>query len=683
MNIALFTSINHKNMVVSRYVIHVLFYNKILENEREEMRMATIYHVAKNGSDYNEGTKNCPFLTIQRAADVAAAGDMVVVHAGVYREWVKPVCGGLSPDCRVTYMAADGEKVIIKGSEEVKNWENIEGTVWKTEVCNELFGNYNPFATEIDGDWLVSPREKKVHAGDVYLNGRSFYEAESLDKVKHPELWTKSIHETWGWREEKLISPEDSVYRWYAEVKSETTIIYANFHGANPNEECVEINVRKCCFFPERTGVDYITVRGFEIAQAATVWAPPTGKQYGIIGPNWSKGWIIEDNIIHDSKCSGISLGKEETTGENYFTRWGRKPGYQYQMEAVFRALAIGWSKENTGSHIVRNNTIYDCGQNGIVGHMGSAFCEIYGNEIFRIGTKHEYYGHELGGIKLHAAIDTYIHNNYIHHCTLGTWLDWQAQGIRVSANIYDKNNRDFFIEVTHGPYVVDNNIFTSEYTFDNAAQGGAYVNNLVCGFLNHYPVLNRATPYHFPHSTMVAGTVPVYGGDDRWYQNIFVGGTEEGRHYGTAEYNGSPVSLEDYIEEVRSLGYGDVEQFERVKQPAYIDGNIYLNNAKCFEKEAHNYCSESAADVTISTEDDGVYLELTLPEEMFACRGSVVTSADLGMTRITEARFENRDGSELGINTDLAGNVVESGWIAGPLQSVKAGKNRIKIWQK
>lgn len=387
--------------------------------------MATIYYVAKSGSDRNPGTKNCPFLTIQRAADVAVAGDTVIVHEGVYREWVKPRYGGLTSDCRITYMAAQGEHVVIKGSEQVDNWELVEGTVWKTEVDNTVFRDYNPFATEIDGDWMVSPREKKVHTGDVYLNGKSFFEADSLDKVFHPEKWEKSIHETWGWREEKLISPEDSLYRWYAEVADEKTTIYANFHGTNPNEACVEINVRKCCFFPDRTGLDYITVKGFEIAQAATIWAPPTGKQYGIIGPNWSKGWIIEDNIIHDSKCSAVSLGKEETTGDNNFTKWGRKPGYQYQMEAVFRALAIGWSKEKVGSHIVRNNRIYDCGQNGIVGHMSSAFCEIYGNEIFRIGTKHEYYGHELGGIKLHAAIDTYIHNNYIHHCTLGTWLDW------------------------------------------------------------------------------------------------------------------------------------------------------------------------------------------------------------------------------------------------------------------
>lgn len=85
--------------------------------------MATIYYVAKSGSDRNPGTKNCPFLTIQRAADVAVAGDTVIVHEGVYREWVKPRYGGLTSDCRITYMAAQGEHVVIKGSEQVDNWE--------------------------------------------------------------------------------------------------------------------------------------------------------------------------------------------------------------------------------------------------------------------------------------------------------------------------------------------------------------------------------------------------------------------------------------------------------------------------------------------------------------------------------------------------------------------------------
>ena len=40
------------------------------------------YHVSKKGSDKNEGTKEAPFLTIQRAADIAAPGDIVIVHEG-------------------------------------------------------------------------------------------------------------------------------------------------------------------------------------------------------------------------------------------------------------------------------------------------------------------------------------------------------------------------------------------------------------------------------------------------------------------------------------------------------------------------------------------------------------------------------------------------------------------------
>lgn len=73
------------------------------------------YHVSKRGSDKNEGTKEAPFLTIQRAADIAAPGDIVIVHEGEYREWVRPRNGGVHESLRITYEAAEGEHVVIKG----------------------------------------------------------------------------------------------------------------------------------------------------------------------------------------------------------------------------------------------------------------------------------------------------------------------------------------------------------------------------------------------------------------------------------------------------------------------------------------------------------------------------------------------------------------------------------------
>ena len=312
---------------------------------------------------------------------------------------------------------------------------------------------------------------------------------------------------------------------WYAEVGADQTTIWANFQGANPNEELVEINVRRSVFYPVEHHLNYITVRGFELAQAASPWAPPTADQPGLIGPNWAKGWIIEDNVIHDAKCSAVSIGKEISTGHNYATLRLDKPGYQYQLESVFAARQIGWDREHVGSHIVRRNTIYDCGQNGIVGHLGCVFSTIEDNHIYNIALKREFYGYEIGGIKLHAAIDVIIRHNRIHDCSLGTWLDWQTQGTRVSRNLFYQNKRDLFVEVSHGPYLVEHNIFASPASLEIFSQGGAFVNNLVCGTVALEPVLERPTPYHVPHSTQVAGYAAIHGGDDRHIGNIFLGG--------------------------------------------------------------------------------------------------------------------------------------------------------------
>lgn len=642
-----------------------------------------VYHVSKMGSDFNPGTAEEPFLTIQKAADIAVAGDKVVVHEGLYREWVRPMNGGLNDNCRIVYEAAEEEHVSISGSERITGWSRVKGNVWKVSIDNEFFGEFNPYAHSVRGDWMLEPFEHEVHVGEVYLNGMSFYEASSLEKIYKPVPRYASSLGTWGGRREEILKPENTVYQWYCEVDNRNTTIYANFQGVDPNEEVVEINVRKFCFFPKKTGLNYITVRGFEMMHAATSWAPPTAMQEGLIGTNWSKGWMIENNRIHDAKCSAISIGKEGSTGDNEFTKYHRKPGYQYQMEAVFKARNIGWSRERVGSHIIRNNVIYDCGQNGIVGHLGCVFSEIYGNEIYNIAVKHEFFGHEIAGIKLHAAIDVQIHHNYIHNCSLGTWLDWQAQGIRVSSNIYDKNNRDLMVEVTHGPHLVDNNIFTSPYAFDNAAQGGAFVHNLCCGFTNYYPVPDRATPYHLPHSTEVLGTVPVYGFDDRWYQNIFGGGKEEGRSYGTAHYNGAPTSMEEYVERFLALGRGDVEQYTQVKQPAYINGNVYLNGAQAFDRE-ENFCkNEKDPEVKITQEDSDVYLEIMLPKEAMELSAEIISTQKLGTVRIVEQRFERPDGSAFVLTEDLIGTERSIQPKAGPIEGLQPGKNKIKIWTR
>ena len=71
------------------------------------------------------------------------------------------------------------------------------------------------------------------------------------------------------------------------------------------------------------------------------------------------------------------------------------------------------------------------------------------------------------------------------------------AQGSRVSSNLlYDNLSDDLFLEVDHGPYVVDNNIMLSPLSVRENTDGGAFLNNLMQGVLTCYDD-PRYTPYH------------------------------------------------------------------------------------------------------------------------------------------------------------------------------------------
>jgi hypothetical protein len=655
--------------------------------------MASVLHVATTGSDTSDGSEHSPFRTINRAAARAQPGDTVLVHAGEYREWVKPRHGGLSDHRRITYQAAPGEHVVIKGSERVTGWEPAGGTVWMVTLPNSLFGDFNPFAEEVNGDWIVyaegAPRK---HLGDVYLNGLSFYEVARREDVTDPPRRTEVVDD-WTSVTVPVHNPEQTRLVWYAEAGPDATTLWANFQGADPNQELVEVNVRRSVFYPTEHHLDYITVRGFELAHAACPWTPPTADQPGLIGPNWAKGWIIEDNVIHDAKCSAVSLGKEASTGANHSTVRGDKPGYQYQLESVFSARQIGWDKEHVGSHIVRRNTIYDCGQNGVVGHLGCVFSTIEDNHIYNIAIKREYYGYEIGGIKLHAAIDVEIRHNRIHDCTLGTWLDWQTQGTRVSRNVYYNNRRDLFVEVSHGPYLVEHNVLGSPAAIELFSQGGAFVHNLVLGTVRLETVPDRPTPYHRPHSTQVAGYAPVWGGDDRWVGNLFVGGDPAaayGTHAegsepagrGTAGYNGHPASYAEYRARIDAQPPGDHQRFLGLKQAVYAHGNVYAAGAEPFDGEPDPLVVADGS-AAVEADGDAVYLLTDLPAAFDQVRLAPISGRDLERVRFPDADFEERDGSPARLDTDLTGAAkpAEQPVAAGPLAALAAGEQRTRIW--
>ncbi|SDS34657.1 alpha-N-arabinofuranosidase [Mucilaginibacter mallensis] len=613
------------------------------------------YHVSVNGSDANDGSASKPFKTISAAANVAMPGDVITVHAGVYREQITPPRGGNSELERIIYQAAKGEKVEIKGSEIIKGWQKIGNDTWMVKIPNSFFGKFNPYSDLIRGDWYYSPKGCHYHTGAVYLNGDWLMEAIKQDDV--------------------MKAADEKKPLWFATVDSTSTTIWAQFKNVDPNKETVEINVRQTVFYPDKPFINYITVRGFTMQQAATNWAPPTAAQMGLVGTHWSKGWIIENNIIQYSKCVGIALGKYGDKWDNNNTESAL--GY---VGTINRALAFGWNKGTVGGHIVRNNTIAYCEQGGVVGSMGCSFSIVEGNTIHDIHVRRLFSGAEMAGIKFHGAVDVQIRNNHIYHNVLGIWLDWMAQGVQIKNNLMDDNEQDVFLEVDHGPMLISNNILLSKNSLYMNSSGAAFVHNIFGGKINVISYDNRLTPYLKPHSTFVAGLHDNPGGDIHFINNLFVNGGDAG------EYKKAilPVIFDGnvYVKgAVRAVSGDKKRSFGEISPEA----KEKLKNVPDKDAVETNFLAEENFDASakLVTENEKMYLEIALDKNwLIKQKRKLVTSQLLGKAIIPDLPFENTDGSQLRIEKDYSGqkrNVLNPS--PGPFEIVKSGRQQIRVW--
>jgi alpha-N-arabinofuranosidase len=589
---------------------------------------AEVYHVSSTGLDGNPGTEARPFKTISAAASVAGPGDTVTVHEGVYRERINPPRGGSSDKKRIVYQAAQGDKVVIKGSEIVKGWKKLQNDTWQVSIPNSFFGEFNPFNDLIRGDWF-NRKDWDHHTGAVYLNGHWLTEA-----AKH----------------EDVLKATENDPLWFAALDDKNTTIWAQFKGVDPNKEEVEINVRQSVFYPEEPGKNYITVRGFTLEQAATPWAPPTAEQIGLIGTHWSKGWIIEDNTIRYSVCTCVTLGKHGDEFDN--TSANAAVGY---VETIERGLANGWSKENIGHHVVRNNHISHCEQAGIVGSLGPIFSTVTDNTIHDIHVRRLFGGAEMAGIKFHGAVDTLISNNHIYRTIRGIWLDWMSQGTRVTGNLLHDNgpSEDIFVEVNHGPFVVDNNLMLSPISLLVNSQGCAYAHNLITGRVRVLTGEGRMTPYLEEHGTEVAGLANNLGGDERYYNNLIV-------NEGLAEYD--PVKL-----------------------PMFLGGNVYLNGAKPSKHESDPMALPNMdPGIKLVEKEDGLYLQVGHDKVWTQQERSLVTTEVLGKAKTPNLPYLNYNGAALKIDRDYFGNKRNTkNPHPGPFNEPKEGRQSIKVWPK
>lgn len=497
-------------------------------------------HVAKTGNDRDAGSRESPFLTIGKAAAVAQPGDTVTVHAGTYREWVKPPRGGRDENSRIIYRAAAGEEVLVKGSEQVTSWVHQGDGIWMVELPNRFFGDYNPYALNISGGWLLYGQW--LHRGDVYLDGEAFQERKGIEEVKQRGQ------------------------SWCCQATENNTKIWANFGKANPNTQLAEINVRESVFMPAESGLKYITVDGFHLLHSAENWQPPgLPVQMGTIGPRMGQHWIIENCTVINARCVGISLG--------------HAPGVDYADIDAF------------GAHIVRNNVIRRCGEAGIAGQKGATRCLIAGNLIEDTNYRKEFGGWETAAIKFHESVDTVIRGNlirgvyYQQYGAFGIWMDWANQGTRISGNIiYDTQAANVFLEMDHGAILVDNNVLVGQGVRSNS-EGSVFAHNLFvdCRF-DMGSDTGRSSQYYQPHTRKVVARKHGIPADDKWFHNIFVRRGLEGVKPATgyaADYN-------VFLEGAKKSSFGDehslvdpvAARFTREDSPLGVSIRMHVNEA-------------------------------------------------------------------------------------------------------
>lgn len=567
---------------------------------------AAVYYVSPSGNNEDLGTLQNPWQTIQKAAEEMQPGDTCFIREGTYREWIKPARGGSGENMPIVYSSYRDEIPIIKCSEKITSWIDQGGSLWKTEISDSIFGSFNPFTINISGKYLEIGGEH--HLGEVYFNEVSLYEVHLLEDV--------------------ISSPNT----WYTEHSGSTTTIYANFDGNDPNAGLAEINTREFAFFPEITDLNYITLNGLTFRHGASNWEEPNKSQYGMVGTWGGRSWIVQNCTFTDAKCAAFCSG---------YVLWG----VDY------------WE---VGHHLIRNNIFQRCGEAAICGQYGWYNSIIENNLIEDINYKQEFGGYETAGIKIHYAIDVTIRNNIIRRVRrvgaswynyAGIWLDFCAQGSRISGNIICdiEDGKPIFLEADHGPNLIDNNIIMNG-SIDLMSHRNIICHNLLFKSTSTYILdIVRESGYHRPHSTTwiaQANFSNHYG--DRNYNNIYIN---------TISGASDPTNSTDF--------YSDYNiYFDGAQKRSWDGANSIVNNSFATNFEF----DDSENGVTINFDMN------TLPSDI-EC--PFINYDFIGKYSIVDMGIETSNGIPISIDKDILQerrNINHP--TAGPFENLTIGNN-------
>jgi hypothetical protein len=386
------------------------------------------FHVAKqasNAGDDNPGTEQKPWRTIQKAAETMRPGDTVIVHEGIYREWVRPFVGGRAGE-PITYKAAEGEDVVISGADLWRpDWHRVE------QASNQRVSVYETTVDRLSWDW---PEDWPKELEDP-ITAR--VEQLAIDGKRLPKFGDKSA------------LTQKPMRCWYA-MKQENpeTIRISLPAGSTPSDHRIERSVRKENFSPVPRGLGYIHVKGFEMVRAA----PSFVAGYNVdkvpyasaLNPHRGHHWRIEDNYIHSSSTAGLGFGR----------------GYAGLInDKIYTAPRVA---NTIGNHDVFNNRCNDNGTIGI-GSRGPA-CDdlrLVGNTTNHNVWQGRLTDYESAGIKIMMAENVLLaHHTSKHNDAAGIWFDWMNERCRITrSTVVDNTVWGIFTEGGWGPVMVDHNV--------------------------------------------------------------------------------------------------------------------------------------------------------------------------------------------------------------------------------
>jgi hypothetical protein len=394
-------------------------------------------------ADSNPGTKELPFITINRAAQVLLPGERVVIMTGVYRERVDPARGGSGPEKMIGFEAAPGANVLVKGSRVVKTgWETSTGfkldlpaaarakvKIYQRRLDDLDFQGYNPFGmVNIMQDRVyLKPKPEELwrhlaRRGMVFVDGRR------LDQVE--------LYQELGGREGAFWCEHDGL------------TIHVRLTGdADPAQHEVELAIQEQVFAPRARGLSYIRVKGISFEHSANAFPVP---QRGMVSLSRGHHWIIEDCVLRHANGVALDIGAQD---------------WDIELPAVI------------GHAIVRRNHIDDVGVCGIAG-MAVEDTLIESNLIEHVGYQDVELAWETGGIKLHQTKNCLLRANVIRHTihAEAIWLDYENTNTRVTGNVMGDTletlRGGIYLEASHDSNMIDNNII---WKATEGAGGGSY----------------------------------------------------------------------------------------------------------------------------------------------------------------------------------------------------------------